>query len=157
MNLADIITADHTHIMTDVASKKRALEELAEILADATPDLTGSEIFSALISREKLGSTGLGDGVAIPHGRLKGLDECVGAMIRVPSAGVAFEAPDDKPVDILFGLLVPQDSTEAHLDILRGLAELFTRDEQVARMRAADTGKAMHTILLENDPIAQAG
>lgn len=157
MNLADIITAERTQIVADVTSKKRALERLSEILANATPYLTDSEIFSALVSREKLGSTGLGDGVAIPHGRLKGLDECVGAMIRLPADGVDFEAPDNKPVDILFGLLVPQDSTEAHLDILRGLAEMFTQDDQVSRLRAADDDRALHDVLLANDPIAQTG
>lgn len=156
MNLADIITADRTRIVADVASKKRALESLSEILAEATPYLTATEIFTALVSREKLGSTGLGDGVAIPHGRLKGLDECVGAMIRLPAEGVDFEAPDSKPVDLMFGLLVPQDSTEAHLNILRGLAEMLTEDDRLTRLRTAADERALYQAMLENDAIAQA-
>ncbi|MDT0633841.1 PTS sugar transporter subunit IIA [Spectribacter hydrogenooxidans] len=156
MNLADIIAAERIRVIDDAQSKKRSLERLSEILAEGTPYLSATEIFTALVAREKLGSTALGDGVAIPHGRLKGLDECVGAMIRLPE-GVDFEAPDGKPVDILFGLLVPQDSTDVHLNILRGLAELFTEEDTLRAMRAADNDKVLHEILIERDPMAQAG
>lgn len=157
MNLTDIITAERTRIGSDVSSKKRALEELSAILAQSTPHLNDSDVFACLTAREKLGSTGLGDGVAIPHGRLKGLDECVGALLRLPSDGVDFEAADDKPVDILFGLLVPEESTETHLEILRGLAETLTRDDQLARLRRAGDGQALYTALVEHDPIAKTG
>lgn len=155
MNLADIISVDRTRISADATSKKRALEQLADILAEDTPYLSSGEIFSALIAREKLGSTGLGEGVAIPHGRVKELDECVGALIRLPRDGVGFEAADEQPVDILFGLLVPQDSTETHLQILRGLAEMFTQEDVVTRLRSAGDDAALHAALLENDPLIQ--
>lgn len=156
MTIADIIQPDRVRIVADVQSKKRALERLSEILAEATPYLTATEIFTGLIAREKLGSTGIGDGVAIPHGRLKGLDECVGAMIRLRE-GVDFEAPDDRPVDLMFGLLVPQDSTETHLKILRALAEMFSGEDHVARLRAAEDDRTLYDLLLECDPIAEAG
>lgn len=155
MTIADIIHPDRVRVVADVQSKKRALERLSEILAEATPYLTATEIFTGLVAREKLGSTGIGDGVAIPHGRLKGLDECVGAMIRLPQ-GVDFEASDDRPVDMLFGLLVPQESTEAHLRILKALAEMFADEDCLNRLRAAEDDKALHALLLDYDPIAQA-
>lgn len=156
MTIADFIHPDRVRVVTDVQSKKRALERLSEILAEATPYLTETEIFTGLIAREKLGSTGIGDGVAIPHGRLKGLDECVGAMIRLPE-GVDFEAPDDRPVDLIFGLLVPQDSTETHLKILRALAEMFSDEACLERLRAAGDDEGLHALLLDCDPIAEAG
>lgn len=156
MTIADLIHPDRIRVVTDIRSKKRALEHLSEILSEATPYLTGTEIFTALIAREKLGSTGIGDGVAIPHGRLKGLDECVGAMIRLPE-GVDFEAPDDAPVDLIFGLLVPRDSTETHLKILRALAEMFAEESCLERLRAAEDDEALHALLLDYDPIAETG
>lgn len=155
MNIADIITPERALVLGDIASKKRALERLSEILGDAAPYVTDNEIFSALIGREKLGSTGIGDGVAIPHGRLKGLDECIGAMIRLPQ-GIDFEAPDGQSVDLLFGLLVPQDSTETHLKILRALAEMFTDEDCLTRLRSAEDHQALYELLLDYDPIAQA-
>lgn len=154
MTIADIIHPDRVRIVTDVQSKKRALERLSEILAEDTPYLTATEIFTALIAREKLGSTGIGDGVAIPHGRLKGLDRCVGAMTLLRE-GVDFEAPDDRPVDLMFGLLVPQDSTEAHLKILRALAEMFSDNNCLERLRASEDDAALHALLLDYDPIAE--
>lgn len=156
MTIADLIHPDRVRIPTDIQSKKRALERLSEILAEATPYLTATEIFTSLIAREKLGSTGIGDGVAIPHGRLKGLEECVGAMIRLPE-GVDFEAPDDRPVDLIFGLLVPQDSTETHLKVLRALAEMFSDETCLERLRATEDDASLHALLLDYDPITETG
>lgn len=155
MSIAEIINADRCQIIDDVASKKRALQKLSEILGEATPYVGDKEIFTALIGREKLGSTGIGDGVGIPHGRLKGLDECVGAMIRLSEA-TDFEAPDNQPTDILFGLLVPQESTEEHLQILRSLAEIFSQSECLKQLRAATDGQAMLDALLEYESVVQA-
>lgn len=154
MSIAEIIDAQRCQIVTDIASKKRALQKLSEILGEATPYVNESEIFTALIGREKLGSTGIGDGVGIPHGRLKGLKECIGAMIRLGQA-VDFEAPDEQPTDILFGLLVPQESTEEHLNILRNLAEVFSQPECLKRLRASSDGQAMLDVLLEYDNAVQ--
>lgn len=156
MNLADIITAGRTRIMTTATSRKRALQQLADILVDDTPYLASSEIFTTLIARERLGSTGLGGGVALPHGRLKELDDYTGAMIRLPTSGVDFEAPDHQPVDMLFGLLVPQEPVEASLPILRGLATLFTTQETVAGLRAAEDEASLHALLLEHEHIIEA-
>ena len=155
MSIAEIITPDRAQVLTDVTSKKRALETLSDILGEATPYVSNNEIFTALIGREKLGSTGIGDGVGIPHGRLKGLEECVGAMVRLDQ-GIDFEAPDDAPVDILFGLLVPQESTEEHLKILRNLAELFSDGDCLKKLRSAANGKELVDALVEFDQVAQS-
>ena len=107
---------------------------LSELLADALVDFTQGEIFDSLIGRERLGSTGLGNGVALPHGRMKGLREPIAAM-AVMGDSVDFDAIDGKPVDILFALLVPEESTDEHLQILARLAAMFSNSEFCAELR----------------------
>lgn len=153
MTIADIVAQSRVAIAGDVQSKKRALEQLAETLADGTPYLTAADVFNGLIAREKLGSTGVGDGVAIPHARLKGIDDCIGALIRLPQ-GVDFEAADETPVDLIFGLLVPAEATEEHLKLLRSLAETFSEAEVVSDLREAGDDEALYRALLANDELA---
>ncbi len=112
-----------------VTSKKRALELLSSLLADVEPELGECEIFNGLVARERLGSTGLGHGVAIPHGRFKHLDGAYGALIKLNEA-VDFDAVDGEPVALVFALMVPEESTDEHLQLLSSLAEMF-RDEGV--------------------------
>ncbi len=152
MNIADIVAPERVRLADDVQSKKRALEQLSEILTEGTPYLTASEIFNGLIAREKLGSTGIGDGVAIPHTRMKGTDECIGAFMRLPQP-VDFEATDDQPVDLVFGLLVPEQSTEAHLNMLRTLAEMFSDGQCLSQLRDAADDKTLHDRLIDHDPV----
>lgn len=150
MNIADIVAPERVRLADDVQSKKRALEQLAEILTQGTPYLTASDIFTGLIGREKLGSTGVGHGVAIPHTRLKGTDECIGAFMRLPQA-VEFEANDEQPVDLIFGLLVPEQATDEHLTLLRRLAELFSVEQALTDLRDAGDDAALHRALLAHD------
>jgi len=150
MNIADIVAPERVRLAEDVQSKKRALEQLAEILTQGTPYLTASEIFSGLIAREKLGSTGIGDGVAIPHARMKGADECIGAFMRLPQP-VDFESNDEQPVDLVFGLIVPEKSTETHLNMLRTLAETFSVKQALAELRDAPDDAALHRALIARD------
>nr|MBV6630487.1 PTS IIA-like nitrogen regulatory protein PtsN [Oceanococcus sp. HetDA_MAG_MS8] len=146
MTLADIISASSVHIASEVSSKKRALEELANILAQATEDLDAREIFTALVNREKLGSTGLGSGVGIPHGRISGLDQAVGAVIKLP-APIDFESVDRKGVDLLFGLIVPKEATQLHLQTLAAIAELCQDDSVVGKMREASDAESLYAVL----------
>ncbi|MES1928325.1 PTS IIA-like nitrogen-regulatory protein PtsN [Salinisphaera dokdonensis CL-ES53] len=150
MNIADIVAPERVRLADDVQSKKRALEQLAEILTQGTPYLTASEIFNGLISREKLGSTGIGDGVAIPHARMKGTDDCIGAFMRLPQP-VNFESNDEQPVDLVFGLLVPEKSTEEHLNLLRKLAEIFSENQALAELRDAPDNETLHKLLVARD------
>ncbi len=108
----------------DVGSKKRVFEHIA-LLFENNQGVAHSAVFDSLFAREKLGSTGLGKAIAIPHGRIKGLKEARGAFVRLATP-IPFDSPDGKPVSLLYALLVPEQATEQHLQILSGLAERFS-------------------------------
>ena len=108
--VAKLLTPDHVVADLQVTSKKRLFEQAA-LLFENKHAIGRSQVFDALFDREKLGSTGLGQGVAIPHGRIKGLKEALGALFRVAQP-VPFEAPDGGPVSLVFVLLVPEKATE---------------------------------------------
>jgi PTS system nitrogen regulatory IIA component len=108
----------------DVASKPRLFEAVGGLFA-ASSKLDAATVASSLAAREKLGSTGLGQGIAIPHGRIKGLKEALGAFVRLKQP-VPFDAPDGKPVSQVFVLLVPEQATDLHLQILSELAQMFS-------------------------------
>lgn len=122
--LTNLLTADQVLLDLDASSKKRVFEQ-AGMLFEARLGLARSTIFDSLFAREKLGSTGLGQGVAIPHGRIKGLKEAAGAFMRLTTP-VPFDSPDGRAVDLLFVLLVPEQATEEHLQILSELAQRFS-------------------------------
>ncbi len=146
MKLTDILSADRVVSGASVTSKKKALEELANLLAKGAATLTGGEVFNSLTAREKLGSTGLGHGVAIPHGRMASVDGSVGAFVRFKHP-VDYDAHDGNPVDLVFGLLVPQQATEAHLKHLAAIAEMFSDDGFCAKLRSVSDDKALYALL----------
>lgn len=129
------------HILLDLeaGSKKRAFEQ-AGIVFENSLGIAQSTIFDSLFARERLGSTGLGQGIAIPHGRIKGLKQASGAFLRLKQP-IPFDAPDGRPVNLLFVLLVPEQATEEHLQILSQVAERFSdpafRDALMAASDAA--------------------
>jgi len=129
-------------------SKKRILENCSELIAEQTDGLDAEEIFAGLISRERLGSTGIGEGIAIPHCRLDECKEAVGALVKLPEP-IDFDAIDKQPVDLLFILLVPSEATEAHLQILAALAEMFNNPDLRARMRAVTSGDALYKVAVD--------
>ncbi len=126
--ISKILPVANVFLDLDVGSKKRVFEHVG-ILFENSHGIARSVIFDSLFAREKLGSTGLGQGVAIPHGRIKGLKEAVGAFVRL-SEPIQFDAPDSKPVSLIFVLLVPANATDLHLQILSELAQLFS-DKQL--------------------------
>lgn len=144
MNLSNILSAQRTVTRDDATSKKRAIEIIAEVLAE-TPEQV-ELAYGSLLSRERIGSTGLGGGVAIPHGRVKGISEPVAAFIRLPK-GVEFEASDGKPVDLIFGLLVPADCTEEHLQILAAVAGKLSDESFVSAVRNATDDAAIYSLI----------
>ena len=146
MEISEILTRDRVVKSDALGSKKAALEALAGIIAAADPGLTQAEVFESLIARERLGSTGLGHGIALPHGRRKGGLRTIGAFLRLDH-GVQYDAIDQKPVDLFFALLVPEESTEEHLEILSRLATMFSNAELVGRLRSSDTADAMFDLL----------
>ena len=148
MKLNAILSADRVASGVMATSKKKVLEELSKLLAKGTNALTAGDIFNGLTAREKLGSTGLGHGVAIPHGRMAGITNSVGAFIRLKHP-VDYEAHDGQAVDLVFGLVVPVAATEAHLKHLAAIAEKFSDDEFCKKIRGADSEGAVYGLLME--------
>ena len=139
IRLENILTPGRSLVNVPGGSKKKALEQIANLIAREVPDLEMQDVFEALIAREKLGSTGLGQGIAIPHGRIKGLKQAAGAFLRL-STPVPFDSPDGRPVGLLFVLLVPEQATEEHLQILSELAQRFAdRSFREALLAASDS------------------
>ncbi|MCC2657382.1 MAG: sugar transporter subunit [Panacagrimonas sp.] len=151
MKLTEILSAERVVSGTAVTSKKKALEELSNLLAAGAANLGQHEVFNSLTSREKLGSTGLGHGVAIPHGRVAGVDRSVGAFMRLKHP-VDYDSHDGNPVDLIFGLLVPQTATEAHLKHLAAVAEMFSDDAFCAKLRAAQDNASLYALLSGYSP-----
>jgi len=122
--IPQLLSAENIVLDLDVSSKKRVFEHVG-LLFENNQGIARSTVFDSLFAREKLGSTGLGRGIAIPHGRIKGLKHASGAFLRL-SNPVPFDSPDGVPVSLLFVLLVPEQATEQHLQILSELAERFS-------------------------------
>jgi len=133
------------------ASSKKRLFEQVGLLFENNQGIARSLVFDSLFARERLGSTGLGQGVAIPHGRIKGLKDALGAFVRLEEP-VAFDAPDGKPVNLLFVLLVPEQATEKHLQILSELAQMFSDKALREAMASANDPAALHRIVVSWQP-----
>lgn len=148
MRISELITPARVACGVEVGSKKRALELLGELAVADVPDLTCAEVFDSLIERERLGGTGLGHGVALPHGRLKGTRRAIGALMTLKK-GIDFDAPDRQPVDLLFALLAPEHYTDEHLQILAWLAALFSDARLCATLRECTTGAELLTTVAD--------
>ena len=135
MNISDILSLERIDCNCSGASKKAALEALSGLISTSDSELAQLDVFDSLLARERLGSTGLGHGVALPHGRLDENGKTLGAFIRL-TRGIDYDAPDQKPVDILFALLVPKDSTDEQLQILSKLAEKFSDPALLENLRS---------------------
>ena len=150
--VAKLLNPGHVLVDLQISSKKRLFEQ-AGLLFENQDGIAKSSVFDSLFARERLGSTGLGQGVAIPHGRIKGLKEAQGALLRLAQP-VPFDAPDGQPVTLVFVLLVPEKATEKHLQILSELAQMFSdRTLREAMARAADA-PALHQLVTAWEPDA---
>ena len=148
MQLTDFLTTDRIACDVNAHSKKRALEELSELISHDQNSISATDIFDCLLSRERLGSTGVGFGVAIPHGRLKDSNHTTAALIQL-NHGIDFDAVDNQPVDLLFALVVPDKATEEHLKILALLAAMFKEDELRAQLRQAKNPEDIMQLIRE--------
>lgn len=145
MQLSDILAPQRVVAGAQASSKKRALELLSRLLSEKT-DTTPQEIFESLIGRERLGSTALGYGVALPHGRMKKISTTRGAFVQLVQ-GVDFDAADRGPVDLLFAIVVPEHCTEEHLQLVAQIAELFSNEAIRNQLRhAKDTDALLETL-----------
>ena len=125
MNLiSKVLPLENVILDADSTSKKRVFERVG-VLFENTQKIAHSQVFDSLFAREKLGSTGLGHGVAIPHGRIKGLRDATAAFVKT-QALIPFDAPDGQPVNLIFVLLVPERATDLHLQLLGELAQMFS-------------------------------
>jgi len=147
MEIIQLLSTDRIVCDVSVSSKKRALEAASNLLSEATTDvdLSETEIFDGLIARERLGSTGLGHGVAIPHGRFKGINQAIAVFIKFEQ-GIDFDAIDAEPVDLMFALMVPEESTEEHLQLLAALAEMFSNPSMRERIRQSSSSAEIAAI-----------
>ena len=155
MNLVSrLLPLNHVLLDLDVSSKKRLFEQIG-LLFENTRQIPRSRVFDSLFDREKLGSTGLGYGVAIPHGRIKTLKEPACAFVRTTTP-IAFEAPDGQPVNLVFAMLVPEHATEAHLELLSELAQMFSDARLRESLAATGDVQAAHRLITEWSPYAPA-
>jgi PTS system nitrogen regulatory IIA component len=146
MQIDNILTPERVVCNVQVNSKKRALEVISELLTKTQPELNQQEIFESLLNRERLGSTSLGHGVALPHGRVKSSDHTLGVFIQLKD-GIDFDAIDNQPVDLLFGLLVPEESTQEHLQILSMLAKLFSDEKFREKLRTLKDSNKIYDLI----------
>ena len=121
--IAQLLPEANIALNLEATSKKRLFEQIGALF-ESHSQIARSVVFDSLFARERLGSTGLGQGIAIPHGRIKGLKQAMGAFVR-PQQPIPFDAPDGKPVEQVFVLLVPEHATEEHLELLSELAQMF--------------------------------
>src|SRR5215212_5805945 len=155
MNLiAKLLPAQNVVVDLDVGSKKRVFEH-AGLLFENNQNVARTQVFESLFAREKLGSTGLGQGIAIPHGRIKGLKEAVGAVVRTRQP-IPFDAPDAQNVSIIFVLLVPDRATDMHLQILSELAQMFSEKAFREQLLNAPSATELHRLVTDWQPHATA-
>ncbi len=145
MALADLIAQNSVLPALKANSKKQLLQELSAKAAEVT-GLSEREVFDVILQRERLGSTGVGNGIAIPHGKLATLDHIVGVFARLDHP-VNFEALDDQPVDLVFLLLAPEGAGADHLKALSRIARVMRDSEMVAKLRATDNAASLYAFL----------
>lgn len=151
VSIASLLSPRRTLCGAPGVSKKRVLENIANVICADQTQFNSQRIFDALLTREKLGSTALGEGIAIPHCRLNACESCYGTLITLADEGVDFDAIDNIPVDLLFVLLVPEAASDEHLQILAELARLFSDPKYCAELRAAQDVNALYNAAISYD------
>jgi len=158
MKISELITPERIVTTAEAGGKKRALELLSELLSEggqqAGEKVSRNQVFSSMLSRERLGSTAIGSGVAIPHGRIENLDKSIGAFIRLREP-VDFDATDGGPVDMLFALMVPSECAEEHLNALAALARMFSEADFCDRLRQCQEPEDVFELIKHSDESSQ--
>ena len=154
MALSDLIPNGGVAVELGASSRKQALQAMSDIAADLT-GLNARDIFDAVLQRERLGSTGVGQGVAIPHARLAGVKEVVGVFARLRTP-VDFESIDGRPADLIFMLIAPDDAGAEHLKALALVSRTLREQSFCTKLRANNDPATLYTILTENQPVQAA-
>jgi nitrogen PTS system EIIA component len=152
-HIADLLPESNIALDVEATSKKRLFEQIGQLFENHA-QIARTVVFDSLFARERLGSTGLGLGVAIPHGRIKGLPRALGAFVR-PLQPIPFDAPDGRPVDQVFVLLVPEQATEEHLELLSELAQMFSEKSFREQVATASDATGIHHIFSTWAPAAR--
>ncbi|EFP97936.1 PTS IIA-like nitrogen regulatory protein PtsN [Vibrio caribbeanicus] len=146
MQLSEILTLNCTKSAVQCTSKKRALEMISEIVAEQTGQ-SSNVLFECMLSREKMGSTGIGNGIAIPHARMQSSDKAIAVLLQCESP-IEFDAIDNRPVDLLFALLVPDAQCKEHLKTLSSMAERLNNKQVLKQLRKAQTDQELYDIMV---------
>ncbi|QBF82459.1 PTS IIA-like nitrogen-regulatory protein PtsN [Shewanella maritima] len=147
MEIRTILQPECTACATP-GSKKKVLQLISEIAAEQYSDLSAQEIFESLVAREKKGSTGIGNGIAIPHGRLDSIEQPIAVFIKCDEA-IDFDAIDDKPVDLLFALIVPSDQCQQHLATLACIAEKLNDKQTLKQLRKSTDKTQLYQVIAQ--------
>ncbi|MGC9403586.1 MULTISPECIES: PTS IIA-like nitrogen regulatory protein PtsN [Vibrio] len=148
MQLSEVLSLDCTKSAVQCTSKKRALEMISEIVANQTGQ-DSTELFECMLSREKVGSTGIGNGIAIPHARMNSSDHAVAVLLQCEQP-IEFDAIDNRPVDLLFALLVPEDQCKEHLKTLSSMAARLNDKQVLKQLRNAQNDEELYNIMINH-------
>jgi PTS system nitrogen regulatory IIA component len=146
MQLSEILTTNCTSCDVTVSSKKRILEKICQLAASQVTDIEQDELLESLLNREKMGSTGIGNGIAIPHGRLPNANKAIAVLVKTNNA-IDFDAIDNRDVDIFIALFVPENSCQEHLDTLRNIAKIFSDKQMVKQVRKCDDNETLYNLV----------
>ena len=149
MTLQDILTLDCTQCAVPASSKKRILEQICRLAAEKIGSCNASDLLESILNREKMGSTGIGNGIAIPHGRLSNTDKAMAVLLTTEKA-IDFDAIDNKAVDIFICLFVPQNSTQEHLNTLQSIAQLFSDRKTARQVRKCTDNQQLFNFIQQN-------
>ena len=147
MQLEDILTPERCYCEIKGVSKNRLLKIISENIEGEVNYLQANQIFDSLMSRERLGSTGLGKGIAIPHCRVPSCNEVIGCLVTLEKP-IEFDAVDSKPVDLLFVLIVPEQKTDEHVKVLAMLAELFNDESFCSTLRNTHNSENLYNFVV---------
>ncbi len=146
MQLSEILTVGCTKSAVHCTSKKRALEMISELVAQQTGQ-SSTELFECMLSREKMGSTGIGNGIAIPHARMQSSQKAVAVLLQCDEP-IEFDSIDNRPVDLLFALLVPDEQCKEHLKTLSSMAERLSNKQILKQLRSAQSDQELYDIMV---------
>ena len=146
MTISALLTKDNIFIDTNITSKKRLLEFIANQSSSTNEEDEKNKLYCNLLDRERLGSTGLGRGFAVPHARMEKLDEAFGVFIKLNQA-INFDAPDNIPVDLVFAIVIPEQATDQHLQILSALAKIFSQPDVCESIRQAESSEEIISLI----------
>jgi len=150
MKLTDVLPLENTLLDVPGGSKKRVLENLSHFLAERITDLDSDELYQGLLARERLGSTGIGEGIAIPHCRVARCKKITGALLKLADP-VDFDSMDNVPVDLVFALIVPEEQNDEHLQVLSSIAELLQEEDVRIQLRSANSIEAFYKIAISRE------